>query len=116
MTKEFTLDATNKRLGRLASEAAMLLMGKRSADYRPNVAPGVKVTITNASKAFIDAKKRANHVYKRYSGHPGGLKEIPMKDMIVKKGYSEVFRIAIKGMLPKNSLTRDMMKNLIVEE
>ncbi len=112
----YTIDAQNKSLGRVASEVAMILMGKDKADYRPNVVADVKVEIQNASKVKINPKNLKNKLYKRYSGYPGGLKETPMKKVIEKKGYSEIFEIAVKGMLPANKLRPLMMKNLEVTE
>lgn len=114
--EEVVIDAANKRLGRVASEAARVLMGKTKPGYRPHVLPTAKVTITNASKIIIHPRKRDDKIYKRYSGHPGGLKETPMREVIEKKGYSELFRRAVKGMLPKNKLSDRMMKNLTVQE
>jgi large subunit ribosomal protein L13 len=111
-----TLDATNKKMGRVATEAAKILMGKNLPDWKPNVTPINKVTIVNASKADIDTKKKNSKIYTRYSGFPGGLYRLEMEKIITKKGYSEVFRIAIKGMLPKNKLQNLMMKNLTVSE
>jgi len=116
MAKEYTIDAQSKSLGRVASQVAVLLMGKNETTFARNVAPAVKVEIVNASKASIHPKKLEMKKYKSYSGYPGGLKETPMKKMIEKKGYSELFRIAVKGMLPSNKLRKDMMKNLKVTE
>jgi len=116
MAKEYTIDAQSKSLGRIASEAAVLLMGKNETDFARNVAPSVKVQIINASKASIHPKKLDMKKYKSYSGYPGGLKETPMKKVIEKKGYSELFRTAVNGMLPKNKLQSVMMKNLIITE
>jgi len=115
-TVKYTLDATNKHVGRVASQAAVLLMGKNSKDFKRNVAPEVKVEIKNASKASISDKKRAQETYARYSGYPGGLKKPVMAEVISKKGYSEVFKKAVSGMLPKNKLRSVMLKNLIVTE
>ncbi len=113
---EYTLDAQGKSMGRIATEAAMKLMGKNAPTYKPNVAPEVSVRIVNASKANISEKKKGEKTYERYSGYPGGLKSSTMEEVIAKKGYGEVFRMAVKGMLPKNKLQAVMMKNLTVEE
>ena len=112
----YTIDAQNKSLGRVASEAAVVLMGKTDADYKPNVVKDVKVQIINASKAKIHPKKMDDKLYKRYSGYPGGLKETPMKKVVEKKGYSELFKMAVRGMLPANKLRPLMLKNLQVTE
>lgn len=113
---EYTLDAQEKSIGRVATEAAVVLMGKNTPSYKPNIAPDVSVRIVNASKANISEKKKGQKTYERYSGYPGGLKSSTMGEVIEKKGYEEVFRMAVKGMLPKNKLQSIMMKNLIVEE
>jgi len=113
---EHTIDAKGKKLGRVASEAAILLMGKNSPDFAKNIVASVKVNITNASQLNIDAKKLDTKKYKRYSGYPGGLKETKMSAVIEKKGYDEVIRHAIHGMLPANKLRAKVIKNLIVTE
>ena len=113
---EYTLDAQEKSVGRVATEAAMALMGKNTPSYKPNVAPDVSVRTVNASKANISEKKKGEKTYERYSGYPGGLKSATMGEVIEKKGYGEIFRMAVKGMLPKNKLQAVMMKNLTVEE
>ena len=111
-----TIEATGKKMGRLASEIAILLMGKNRPDFARNAIPNIKVKVTNASKISVTSKKMDNEVYKNYSGYPGGLKERPMKKVVADKGMKEVLRIAIKGMLPKNKLRDRMMKNLIISE
>ena len=112
----YIIDAQNKSIGRVASEAACVLIGKNKSDYAPNTVADVSVEIKNASKAKIHPKKLANKSYKRYSGYPGGLKEKSMKEMIKNKGYGELFRIAVKGMLPSNKLRNSMLKNLKITE
>jgi large subunit ribosomal protein L13 len=114
--KTHTIDATEKKLGRVASQAAKYLMAKDSAAYVRNTVPNVQVTIVNASKLEIaDAKKKTMR-YKAYSGFAGGLKETTLERMLEKKGVGEVLRIAIYGMLPKNKLRSRMIKNLAVTE
>lgn len=113
---EHTIDAAGKSLGRVATQAAVFLMGKDTPAFRKNVVSPVKVTIMNVSKAKIDSKKMGEKVYTRYSGHPGGLKRITMEKMIEKKGYGEVFKNAVYGMLPANKLRKEMMKNLMITE
>jgi len=114
--EHITVEAKDKKLGRLASEIAILLMGKNRPDFARNTIPKVKVKVIDASKMSVTAKKMGNEVYKRYSGYPGGLKEMPMKKIASDKGMKEVLRIAVKGMLPKNKLQAEMMKNLIITE
>ncbi len=114
--KSHTINAEGKRIGRVASEAAKILMGKQSASYAANKVADVSVVITNVSKADISEKKKLEKTYARYSGYPGGLKKPTMAKIISKKGVSEIFRMAVKGMLPKNKLTPRIMKNLTVKE
>ncbi|MBP6857656.1 MAG: 50S ribosomal protein L13 [Candidatus Pacebacteria bacterium] len=114
---EYTVDATNKSLGRVASEAAALLMGKNTTDFVRNSTPGVTVKLTNASKISIpNTNKMLEKTYNSFSGYPGGLKQWTMAHVISKKGYSEILTQAVKGMLPKNKLQKDLMKHLIVTE
>lgn len=110
------IDAQNKILGRIATEAAMALMGKDKASYKPNAISGGKVKIVNASKMKITAQRRDNKIYKTYSGYPGGQKEMSMDYVVSKKGYAEVLRIAIKGMIPNNRLRQPRMNNLTITE
>lgn len=113
---EHKIDATNKSIGRVASEAAQFLMGKNSTSYARNIAPKVKVEIENASKMKILPSKREQKTYKRFSGYPGGLKETSMEKMIEKKGYAPLLEHAVHGMLPGNRLRDKMMKNLKITE
>ena len=114
--ENFTLDAKNMSIGRVASKAASILIGKNSPDFARNVVPNVKVTIINTSKARITEKKMKEKTYKTYSGYPGGLKTLEMEKVVAKKGYSELFRLAVYGMLPTNKLRAKMILNLIVTE
>ncbi|MES3004702.1 MAG: 50S ribosomal protein L13 [Patescibacteria group bacterium] len=113
---KYTLDAANKRVGRVATEATVLLMGKNTPEYARNTIPNVTVEIINTSKALIADTKMDQKTYSRYSGYPGGLKQPSMKQVIAKKGYSEIFKEAIYGMLPKNKLRSRMLNNLIITE
>jgi large subunit ribosomal protein L13 len=112
----YTVDATGKTLGRLASEVAVLLMGKNSTTFVRNSVSGNVVIVENASKIKVDPRKLEEKTYARYSGYPGGLKTPTMAQVIGKKGYREVVTIAVKGMLPDNKLKSIMMKNLTVNE
>jgi large subunit ribosomal protein L13 len=112
----YTIDAQNKKLGRVATEAAKILMGKNTVGYKPNVVTDAKVTIINASKADINSKKLKEDTYTRYTGFPGGLYTLEMEKVVAKKGFGELFKIAIKGMLPKNKLQSRMLKNLTITE
>lgn len=110
------IDATNKKLGRIASEAAMSLMGKDKPDYEPNKVNTEGVHILNASKVDIDAKKLSQKKYKWYTGYPSGLKERKLEEVIEKKGFKEVFEKAVFGMLPNNKLRKLRMKKLKISE
>ena len=112
----FTIDATDKTLGRTASAVAKLLMGKDNTSFEKNIVSTNKVSIINASKASIDPKKLTAKFYERYSGYPGGLTKERMDMIIARKGYSEVFKLAVYGMLPGNKLRARLMKNLTVSE
>ena len=114
--KEYTIDAINRTVGRVASEAAMLLMGKNSPEYEANVAPKVTVNIVNTSKAKIPAAKMKAKEYLRHSQYPGGQKSETMERVVAKFGYGEVFKRAVYGMLPKNKLRSIMIKNLNLSE
>ncbi len=113
---KYIIDAENKKIGRIATEAAVFLMGKNTPGFARNVAPQVTVEIKNASKASIHEKKRLQNTYSRYSGYPGGLKQPTMEQVIAKHGYRELFKEAVKGMLPKNKLRAKMMNNLKISE
>ncbi len=113
---KYTLYAENKRIGRIATQAAVYLMGKNLVDFKRNAIPQIVVEIKNTSKALIDEKKKTQKTYSRYSGHPGGLKQPRMEQVVGKKGYSELFREAVSGMLPKNKLRAKMLKNLMITE
>lgn len=113
---KYIIDATNKKLGRVASEAAVFLIGKNKTDFARNKVSEIAVEIVNASKADISEKKLLGKKYVRYSGYPGGIKSPTMKNVIEKKGYSEVFTLAVYGMIPSNKLRSKIMKNLTVKE
>lgn len=112
---EHILDAQGKRLGRVATEAAKLLMGKNRVDFVRNSIPDVKVKVINTSKADILNRKLDGKIYTSYSGYPGGLKQHSMRKVVGDKGHKEAFRKAIYGMLPGNKLRSKMMLNLKIE-
>ncbi len=114
--KEYKIDLTGKKLGRVSSEIAVLLMGKNLPDFSRNTVPSVKVILNNPQALDISKKKLETKIYDHYSGYPGGRKEIAMGKLIEKKGYGIVIRSAVNGMLPKNRLQSLMMKNLIINE
>ena len=111
-----TIDATNKKIGRVAADAAMILMGKDSPMYESNKIVSEGVHIINASKADISEKKKGDKEYKWFTGYPSGLKSLTMDEMITKRGVEEIFRKAIMGMLPKNRLRAEMIKKLKITE
>ena len=111
-----TIDATNKKIGRIAQEAAMILMGKDSPMYEPNKVITEGVHIINASKADISEKKKGEKTYTWFTGYPSGLKSRTMNQVIDKKGVEDVYRNAIMGMLPKNRLRAQMIKKLKITE
>lgn len=112
----YTIDASHKKLGRIASEAARALMGKHRASYTPNAMPSTTVLITGAGALDISEKKSMEKKYKRYSGYPGGQKELSLAKVAADKGMGETLRIAIRGMLPRNMLRAKRMKLLKIED
>ncbi len=116
MTTTYTIDASGRTVGRVASEAASIIMGKNRADFVRNSAPKVSVSIVNAGKAKIMARKMLEKEYIRHSGYPGGQKSTSLSKLIEKFGYPEVFRRAVYGMLPKNKMRNGMIKNLVVTD
>ena len=109
--KWYVIDAEGKTLGRLASEAASILRGKKKPIYTPHVDTGDYVIIINAEKVEVTGKKRKEKIYKRHTGYPGGLKEITFEKLLARKP-EEILRHAVKGMLPKGPLGREMAKKL----
>ncbi len=114
--EEYTLDAENKPLGRIASEAAVLLRGKNTAAFERHVAPKVRVTIINASKIKIFNNKLQSRYHKHYTGFPGGLRKETWAQTTVKKGYRELIKMAIQGMIPNTKLRPNIMKNVTISE
>lgn len=109
----YHVDATDKVLGRLAVRLAVVLMGKDRPEYTPNVDTGAYVVVTNAEKIRLTGRKMAQKTYHRYSGYPGGLKEIPIADVLAKHP-ERVIMEAVRRMLPKNKLGDAMLKKLRV--
>lgn len=114
-TTVHTIDAAGKRLGKVATEAATILIGKDQPNFAKHVVADVKVKIENASKLDIPEKKKGE-IYQSYSGYPGGRREETLEHLGKRLGYSEVVRRTINGMLPKNKLQSIIMKNLEVTE
>lgn len=109
--EKHTIDANGKILGRLASEIATILMGKKKANFVPYLDIGDFVVVTNASKVKLSGKKTADKKYISHSGYPGGLKVETFDKMIVRKP-TFALEHAVKGMLPHNKLGRQMIKKL----
>ncbi len=109
--KWYVIDAEGMVLGRLASELAMVLSGKRKPVYTPHVDTGDYVIVLNADKIKMTGHKWDQKKYSYHTGYPGGLKQVVYKDLVVKHP-TQLLRLAVKGMLPKNSLGRQMMKKL----
>lgn len=114
--KEVNINASGKKLGRLASELAILLRGKNESDFERHVLPSVKVTVTNAGEISTTDRKLAGMEHKRYSGYPGGLKILTGRQVVAKKGKRELLKKAVYGMLPKNTHRSKIIKNLIITE
>ena len=114
--KVYTNDAEGKALGRVASQAASFIMGKNTAEFTRSEAPKVMVNISNASKLKIPLSKLKDKKYFRHSQYPGGQTVETMEKVIEKKGYKEIVKEAVYGMLPKNKLRSIMIKNLSVTE
>lgn len=107
------IDATDKVLGRLATEVARLLMGKHKAMFSRHLDTGDYVVIVNAGKICISGNKAKQKLYYRHSGYPGGFKSISLDEMLKTKP-ERVVEYAVKGMLPKNRLGNSMIKKLKV--
>jgi len=109
----YVVDAENKPLGRLASEVAKILRGKHKPIYTPHADVGDFVIVLNADKVMLTGKKLDQKIYRHHTGWPGGLKETKARKMLAEKP-ERVVELAIKGMLPKNSLGRAMYRKLKV--
>lgn len=109
----FVVDAENVVLGRLATQIANVLRGKHKAIYTPSVDTGDFVVVLNADKIALTGNKVAGKTYYSHSGFPGGIKSTTAGELLVKKP-EELIRKAVKGMLPKNKLSRHMLKKLKV--
>ena len=107
----YLVDAQDAVLGRLATKVADVLRGKNKAIYTPSVDTGDFVIVVNAEKIALTGRKLSDKVYYSHSGFPGGLKEISAEKLLEKKP-SDVIKKAVKGMLPKNKLSRHMLKKL----
>ena len=111
--KWYVVDAAGLPLGRLATRVASVLRGKHKPTYTPNVDTGDFVIVINTDKVVLTGKKLEDKFYRYHTGYIGGLKEIPYKKMMAEKSDLAVYE-AVRGMLPKNSLGRAMIKKLRV--
>lgn len=109
----FVVDMEDKVLGRVATEIARVLRGKHKPIFTPSVDTGDFVVVVNASKVKLTGNKLADKMYHRHTGHPGGLKSINAEKLLASKP-EELIKKAVKGMLPKNKLGRQMFKKLKV--
>ncbi|KAA0985263.1 MULTISPECIES: 50S ribosomal protein L13 [Pseudomonas] len=109
----FVVDAAGQTLGRLATEIASRLRGKHKAEYTPHVDTGDYIVVINAEQVRVTGAKTTDKIYYSHSGFPGGIKSISFEKLIAKKPESPI-EIAVKGMLPKGPLGRDMYRKLKV--
>lgn len=111
--KWYVVDATDKVLGRLASEVAAILRGKNKPIFTPNLDTGDYVIVINADKIRVTGDKNKKKIYKRHTGYPGGLRTTTFEELLERKPERAI-ELAVKGMLPKNRLGRDMYRKLRV--
>lgn len=111
--KWYVVDATNMTLGRLASEVAKVLRGKNKAIFTPHMDTGDYVIVINASKVKVTGRKLDQKIYYHHSDYVGGMKETTLREMLAKKP-EKVVELAVKGMLPKGPLGREMYTKLHV--
>jgi large subunit ribosomal protein L13 len=109
----YLVDAKDKILGRLAAKVAAILRGKHKPIFTPHLDTGDGVIVINAAKIKVTGKKLKEKLYRRYSGYPGGLREVPLETILAKKPALAV-QLAVKRMLPSGPLGRDIMKKLRV--
>ncbi|WP_088893945.1 50S ribosomal protein L13 [Leptolyngbya ohadii] len=111
--KWYVVDAADQRLGRLATEIAMILRGKNKPTYTPHMDTGDFVVVINAEKVEVTGKKRSQKLYRRHSGRPGGMKTETF-DQLQNRLPERIIEHAVKGMLPKNALGRQLFTKLKV--
>jgi large subunit ribosomal protein L13 len=107
----YLVNAEGKVLGRLSTELAKILKGKNKPTYTPHLDTGDFVIVVNAGKVTLTGKKMKDKIYYHHTGYPGGIKEMTAEKLLSKKP-TEMIRTAVKGMLPKNSLGRQMLRKL----
>lgn len=109
----FVVDASEKVLGRLATEIARRLRGKHKAEYTPHVDTGDYIIVTNAEQVIVTGRKFKNKMYHHHTGFPGGIKSASF-EKLQDKNPTKIIELAVKGMLPKNPLGREMYRKLKV--
>ena len=109
--KEYQINAAGKILGRMATEAAVLLRGKNTASWLPYITPQNQVIIFNTDKIKVTGKKMEQKFYRHHTGYPGGLKEESLAKLLARDSR-EVIKLAIYGMLPRNKTRDKIIKNL----
>jgi large subunit ribosomal protein L13 len=109
----YLVDARDKVLGRLASRVAVILRGKHKPIFTPHLDTGDGVVVINAAKIRVTGRKMKQKIYRRYSGYPGGLREVTLEKMLA-KSPTTVIRLAVERMLPQGPLGRDLIKKLKV--
>lgn len=112
---QYIIDATGKKLGRVASDAAAILRGKHDTGFAPNNVSPDTVIIENASKIDL-SERRLQETYTTYSGYPGGLKYETREHLLGRRGIKEVMMRTVRGMLPRNKLRNAMLKKLTIKE
>ena len=111
--KWYVVDAEGATLGRLASEIAKVLRGKNKPEYTPHIDTGDYVIVVNAEKVKVTGKKLQQKIYYNHSDYAGGMRETTLAELLAKKP-EKVIELAVKGMLPKGPMGRDMIKKLHV--
>ncbi len=114
-TRTHTIDATGKRLGNLATETATVLLGKDKPDFTRHLVADVTVEIKNVSKLDIPDGKKIE-IYQTFSGYPSGLKEETLAHLAKRRGFAEIVRRTVAGMLPNNKLKKQLLKQLVISE
>jgi large subunit ribosomal protein L13 len=109
--KWYLVNAEGRVLGRLSTEVAKILKGKNKPTYTPHLDTGDFVIVINAGKVTLTGKKLRGKMYYHHTGYPGGIRQTNAEELLAKKP-TEMIRIAVKGMLPKNSLGRQMLRKL----
>ncbi len=110
------IDAKDRKIGRLATEVASLLLGKDSPSFVKNKTLNREVKVVNCSGMDLDARRLKHLSQRRYSGYPGGLRIVSAGRVIEKKGTGGLLRLVVRNMLPKNTLRSKRLKNLVTEE